>query len=59
MSPAPGRITLDLDIDLPRPRRLRIRDSREFSMYLREIRSVLEASGVLREDPDDEAEAMP
>jgi len=59
MSPAPGRITLDLDIDLPRPRRLRIRDSREFSMYLREIRSVLEASGVLREDPDDEEEAVP
>lgn len=57
MSPAPGRISLDLDIDLPRPRRLRIRDSREFSMYIREIRSVLEASGVLREDPDDDREA--
>ncbi|MGH8913055.1 MAG: ABC transporter ATP-binding protein [Acidimicrobiia bacterium] len=59
MSPAPGRIALDLDIDLPRPRRLRIRDSREFSLYLREIRSVLEASGVLREDPDEDPDEDP
>jgi len=56
MTPAPGRISLDLSIDLPRPRRLRVRDSREFSMYVREIRSVLEASGVLVEDPDDAEE---
>jgi NitT/TauT family transport system ATP-binding protein len=58
MSPAPGRINLDLRIDLERPRRLKIRDSREFSMYVREIRSVLEASGVLNEGLDDDEEVL-
>lgn len=50
MSPAPGAITLDLPIELERPRRLRIRDGSEFGGYLKQIRDVLEASGVLRED---------
>jgi NitT/TauT family transport system ATP-binding protein len=53
MSRSPGQVALDLTIDLPRPRRLRVRDTQEFSTYIREIRAVLEATGVLREDDEE------
>jgi NitT/TauT family transport system ATP-binding protein len=59
MSPAPGRIDLELPIDLPRPRRLKVRETRQFSMYVREIRAVLEASGILREEAQPEDGEVP
>jgi NitT/TauT family transport system ATP-binding protein len=56
MTPSPGKICLDLAIELPRPRRLRARDTAEFSEYIHQIRSVLEATGAITEasdEPDD------
>jgi NitT/TauT family transport system ATP-binding protein len=49
MSPRPGRIDLDLTIDLPRPRRWAVHGDARFMGYLREVRKIFEAKGVLVE----------
>lgn len=48
MSPRPGRIDLDLKIDLPRPRRWSgIHEDPKFNQYIRQVREMFEAKGVL------------
>jgi NitT/TauT family transport system ATP-binding protein len=48
MSPRPGRIDLDLTIDIPRPRQWKeVHEDRRFQRYVRQIRDVFEAKGVL------------
>lgn len=48
MSPRPGRIDLDLKIDLPRPRRWSgIHENPKFNQYIRQVREMFEAKGVL------------
>ncbi|MBR0725009.1 ABC transporter ATP-binding protein [Bradyrhizobium manausense] len=48
MSPRPGRIDLDLKIDMPRPRQWSaIHENKEFHGYVRQIRDIFEARGVL------------
>ena len=49
MSPRPGRIDLDLTIDLPRPRRWAVHGEPRFMAYLRQVREIFEAKGVLVE----------
>jgi NitT/TauT family transport system ATP-binding protein len=48
MSPRPGRIVGEIGIDLPRPRDPALRDSPRFLGYARQLRGLLEQSGVLR-----------
>jgi NitT/TauT family transport system ATP-binding protein len=48
MSPRPGRIVGEIGIDLPRPRDPAQRDSPRFLGYARQLRGLLEQSGVLR-----------
>lgn len=50
MSPRPGKIEAVLDIDIPRPRRLAMRESAEFSQYVRTVTDVFKSLGVLREE---------
>lgn len=48
MSPRPGRIDLDLKVDIPRPRRWgAIHEVEAYHQYVRQIRDVFEAKGVL------------
>jgi NitT/TauT family transport system ATP-binding protein len=48
MSPRPGRVDLDLTIDIARPRRWSgIHESARFQQYVREVREMFEAKGVL------------
>jgi NitT/TauT family transport system ATP-binding protein len=48
MSPRPGRIDLDLKVDMPRPRQWRLsHDDKQFQGYVRQIREIFEAKGVL------------
>ncbi|MDZ5454355.1 ABC transporter ATP-binding protein [Labrys sp. ZIDIC5] len=48
MSPRPGRIDLDLKIDLPRPRSWNaIHEDKAYHGYVRQIRDIFEAKGVL------------
>jgi NitT/TauT family transport system ATP-binding protein len=48
MSPRPGRIDLDLSIDIPRPRQWKdVHEDPRFQGYVRQIRDVFEAKGVL------------
>jgi NitT/TauT family transport system ATP-binding protein len=48
MSPRPGRVDLDLTIDIPRPRRWSgVHESASFQHYVREVREIFEAKGVL------------
>ena len=48
MSPRPGRVDLDLKIDMPRPRQWRLaHEDRDFQGYVRQIRDIFEAKGVL------------
>ena len=49
MSARPGRIERIIDIGLPRPRRLADRESAAFIAHIREIRVILQATGVLRD----------
>lgn len=50
MSPRPGRIDLDLRIDIQRPRQWKqVHEDRDFQHYVRQIREVFEAKGVLVE----------
>jgi len=41
MTPRPGRIAEVIDLDLPRPRKTELRDSPEFTTYVRHIRKSL------------------
>jgi NitT/TauT family transport system ATP-binding protein len=50
MSQRPGTVEDILTIDLPRPRRLAIRESAEFGAYVRQVREIFEATGVLIEE---------
>jgi NitT/TauT family transport system ATP-binding protein len=45
MTSRPGRIADIIDIKLPRPRRSSVRESAEFSQYLRRIRGYFEEEG--------------
>lgn len=48
MSPRPGRIDLDLTIDMPRPRQWsRIHEDKVYHGYVRKIREIFEAKGIL------------
>jgi len=49
MSPRPGRVELDLRIDFARPRRWAINEDPAFLGYMRRVREVFEAQGVLRQ----------
>ncbi|HET7849338.1 MAG TPA: ABC transporter ATP-binding protein [Pseudolabrys sp.] len=50
MSPRPGRVDLDLAIDMPRPRQwTEVHGSQKFQQYVRRIREIFEAKGVLVE----------
>jgi NitT/TauT family transport system ATP-binding protein len=45
-SPRPGRIARTLEIRLPRPRTLEIRESSQFSIYVKEILALFEEMGL-------------
>ena len=48
MSPRPGRVDLDLKIEIPRPRQWRLaHEDKDFQGYVRQIRDIFEAKGVL------------
>jgi len=48
MSPRPGRVDLDLAIDIPRPRAWNaVHEDPRFQHYVRQVRSMFEAKGVL------------
>ena len=48
MTPRPGRIARDLQIDIPRPRSWNtVHESAAFQQYVREVREIFEAQGVL------------
>jgi len=48
MDKNPGRVAGIVDIDLPRPRTLAIRETPEFAAYMRQLRSIFEAFGIMR-----------
>lgn len=51
MSPRPGRVDLDLTIEIPRPRRWNeVHENAKFHHYVREVRGIFEAKGVLVND---------
>ena len=47
MSPSPGRIVEIVDVNLPRPRDLDIRETPEFGVMVRHIRSLFQSMGVM------------
>ena len=47
MSSRPGRVVADIDIEAPHPRDLSFRESAEFVGYVRQVRTIFEAEGVL------------
>ena len=47
MSPRPGRVVADIAIDAAHPRDLSFRESPEFAGYVRQVRRIFEAEGVL------------
>ena len=48
MTPRPGRVARDLQIDIPRPRSWNaVHESAAFQQYVREVREIFEAQGVL------------
>lgn len=50
ISPRPGRVEEIIDIDLPRPRKLDVRETPEFAAYVRHVRRIFQASGLLLEE---------
>lgn len=48
MAPSPTKILESIEIDLPRPRRLEVRETPEFSAYVRRITKLFYQMGVLR-----------
>ncbi len=49
MSARPGQIEREFEIELPRPRSLAMRDGPEFAGYVRGVREIFEAKGILHE----------
>jgi NitT/TauT family transport system ATP-binding protein len=47
MTPRPGRIGDLFAVDLPRPRTLDVMNTQEFGVYVRRVRSALNAGGGL------------
>ena len=47
MSSRPGKVVADLSIEVPHPRDLSFRESPEFAGYVRQVRKIFEAEGVL------------
>ena len=47
MSSRPGRVVADIDIEAPHPRDLSFRETPEFAGYVRRVRTIFEAEGVL------------
>jgi ABC-type nitrate/sulfonate/bicarbonate transport system ATPase subunit len=47
MSSRPGRVVVDLKIEAPHPRDLSFRETAQFAGYVREVRQIFEAEGVL------------
>jgi NitT/TauT family transport system ATP-binding protein len=52
MSPRPGSVRADIAVDLPRPRRLAVRETPQFAQYTRQIRTMFQEMGLLREELD-------
>jgi len=50
MAARPGRIVEVIDIDFPRPRTLAVRETAEFSAYMRRVRQIFESSGVFQHE---------
>jgi NitT/TauT family transport system ATP-binding protein len=48
MSRSPGRVIETVKVDLPRPRELAVRETRDFSRYVSQIRQIFEGFGILR-----------
>jgi NitT/TauT family transport system ATP-binding protein len=47
MSSRPGRVVAVMNIEVPRPRELSFRETPEFAGYVRQVRQIFEAEGVL------------
>ena len=47
ITPRPGRIERILDIDLPWPRDLAVRNTSEFTSYVREIQEIFHGYGII------------
>jgi NitT/TauT family transport system ATP-binding protein len=47
MSSRPGRVVADINIEAPHPRDLSFRETSEFAGYVRQVRTIFEAEGVL------------
>jgi len=47
MSSRPGKVVADLNIEVPHPRDLSFRETPEFTGYVRQVRQIFEAEGVL------------
>ena len=47
MSSRPGKVVADLSIEVPHPRDLSFRETPEFAGYVRQVRKIFEAEGVL------------
>ena len=47
MSSRPGRVVADIAIEAPHPRDLSFRETSEFAGYVRQVRRIFEAEGVL------------
>jgi NitT/TauT family transport system ATP-binding protein len=47
MSSRPGRVVADISIEAPHPRDLSFRETSEFAGYVRQVRNIFEAEGVL------------
>ena len=47
MSSRPGRVVADMNIEVPHPRDLSFRETSQFAGYVREVRQIFEAEGVL------------
>ena len=47
MSSRPGRVVADIAIEAPHPRDLSFRETSEFAGYVRQVRTIFEAEGVL------------
>ena len=47
MSSRPGRVVADINIEAPHPRDLSFRETSDFAGYVRQVRTIFEAEGVL------------
>jgi NitT/TauT family transport system ATP-binding protein len=51
MDKNPGRIAEIVEIDLPRPRTLALRETADFALYVRQLRSTFERLGIMKRVP--------